>query len=93
MTVPCSIVKGEKLFLDISSPSTAYIGGKRHCLLIVEDSRDQMWSYFSKKKSELKDVMMSPLKDLKAMYCVTLRYVHCGNDGENEAFANRKGWV
>ena len=33
---------------------------------------------------------MSFLKDLKATYSVTVRYVHCDNAGENEALCKQK---
>ena len=39
-TVDCSKVLGERLFFDISSPSTPTFEGKKHWLLVVEDSRD-----------------------------------------------------
>ena len=35
---PCSIIKGERLFIDISSSSMASMGGKKCWLLEVEDS-------------------------------------------------------
>ena len=52
----------------------------------MEDSTNYAWSYFSKEKSELKDVMMFSFKDLKATYDVDVRYVCCDNAGKNEAF-------
>ena len=69
--------------MDISFPSTAGMDGNKHWLLTVEDSTDYALSYFLKEKSELKDMMMSLLKDLKAMYGVTESY---DNAGENEAY-------
>ena len=46
-----SIIKGKMLFLYISSPSTAIMGGKKHWLFVVEGSMDSAWSYFKKKIS------------------------------------------
>ena len=37
-------------------------------------------------KSEVYDVMMSLLKDLKATHGITMRHVHCYNSGQNVAF-------
>ena len=37
-------------------------------------------------KSDLNDVMICLLKDLKAIYSVNVSYVCCDNAGENEAF-------
>ncbi len=42
--VPRSTNKGERLFIDISSPSTKSMGGKQHWLLIVDDCTDYCWS-------------------------------------------------
>ena len=36
ITVPCSTVKGERLFFDISSPFTAGMVGRKHWLLIMK---------------------------------------------------------
>ena len=46
MTVPHSTDKDERLFINIGSPSTASIGGKKHQLLIVENNADYTWSIF-----------------------------------------------
>ena len=70
--------------MEISYPSTASIGGKKHMFHVVEDSMDYAWSYFLKEKSELKDLMMTLFKDSKMMFGVTVRYAHCDNAGENE---------
>ena len=43
----------DRLFIDISSPSTATTGGRKHWQLIVEDSMDYVWSYFLKEMYEL----------------------------------------
>ena len=58
MSVSYLMVKGEGLFIDINSPSTASLGGKKYWLLIVENNTDYALSYFLPEKSELKDVMM-----------------------------------
>ena len=80
------MVKKKRLFIDISSPSTASIVSKKHWLLVVEDSTDYSLSYFSQEKFKVKDMMMSLLKELQAMYVITVRYNHGDNAGESEAF-------
>ena len=70
-----SIVQSKKLFTDINSPSNASMGGKEHLLLVVEDSNDYAWIFFLKEKSELEDVVMSLLKDLKTSCSCNVRYV------------------
>ena len=62
--VPCSTVKEKRLLINISSPSTASMGGKKHWLLTVVDSTDDAWSLFLKEKSGLK-INVVPLKGLK----------------------------
>ena len=41
-----SKIEGEKLFIDISSSSTMSMGGKKHWLLVLEDSSIYALSYF-----------------------------------------------
>ena len=49
--VSYSTIKEGMLFLDISSPPTANMGGKKTWLLVVEDSTDYVWKYFLKEIS------------------------------------------
>ena len=49
--VAWSTVKRERLFINIRSTSTASLGGKRHGVLVVEDSTGYAWSFFVKEKS------------------------------------------
>ena len=81
MAVPCLPAKGQRLYVNISSSSTSSICSKKLWFLIVKDSTDYAWSYFLKEKSELKHVMMSLIKNVKAIYCINIRYVHCDNTG------------
>ena len=43
----------------LSSQSKSSFGGKGHCLLVIENSIDYMWSYSSKDKPKFKTVMMT----------------------------------
>ena len=63
--VACSKILGERLLFDISSPSTPTFVGKKHWLLVIEDSTDFTWSYFLKKKLDLLSAMMNLVKNLK----------------------------
>ena len=56
---------GERLFFDVSSPSTPTFGGKKHWLLVMEESSNYAWSFFLKEKSNLEDVMLGLIKNLK----------------------------
>ena len=63
--VPCLQFLGERLFFDISSPSTPTFGGKRHWLLVIDDHSDYCWSFFLSEKSNLTQKMLVLVKDLK----------------------------
>ena len=75
LPVERSKIKGKRLFIDFSSPSTVNMGSKKHWMLVLQDSTNHTWSYFLKQKSELVDMMIVLLKDLKM-----------DNTGEIESF-------
>ncbi len=81
--VPRSTNKGERLFIDISSPSTKSMGGKQHWLLIVDDCTDYCWSYFLKEKSDLKDHVIELIKEMHLKYNCKVKCIRCDNAGEN----------
>ena len=62
MTDACSKIIGERIFFNISLPSTRTFGAKKHWLLVVEDSMDFAWSYFFKEKKDLTTVVMGLLE-------------------------------
>ena len=70
----------------MSSPSTATVGGKKHWLLVIEDSTDYVWNYFLKEKSELKNVVVCLIKNLKMKYDIQVWYLLCDNSKENVDF-------
>ena len=53
-----AMAKGKRLFINISSLSTAIMGSKKHWLLMLKDSTEYVSSYFLKERSELKHVMI-----------------------------------
>ncbi len=77
--------KGKRLFLDISLPQTTSIGGMKHWLLVLDDCTDLAWSYFLKNKSDLKNEILALIKESKAKFCITVKYIRCNNAGENIA--------
>ena len=93
--VACSKILGERLFFDISSPSTLTFGGKKHWPIVMEDSNDYAWSCFLKEKSDLAAVMSGLTKKLKNKYVMQVQYLHCDNAGENVAFKNacKQEWL
>ena len=78
-----SKIPGERIFIDISSPKTAILGGKQHWLLVVDDCTSMTWSYILKKKSETSDKIISLIKDLKSKYEIVVKTVCCDNAREN----------
>ena len=55
-------------------------------LLVIKGSTDYILSYFLKKKFELKDVMTSLIKNLKAPYSVNSWHICCHNARKNGTF-------
>ena len=81
-----SKILGERLFFDISSPSTPTFGGKHHWLLFIDDYSNYSWSFFLKEKSNLVDTMLSLINNLKTKFNLQVQYLYCNNAGENQAF-------
>ena len=63
--VPCSQILGERLFFNISSPSTLTFGGKHHWLLVINNCSDYCWSLFLREKSDLAQTMLGLVNNLK----------------------------
>ena len=82
----CSKILGERQFFKISSPLTLTFEGKKHCLLVIKDIMDYAWSNFLKEKSELKNVVLGPIKNLNAKYAMLVSYMHLDNAGKNVSF-------
>ena len=78
-----AIRKGERLYVDISSPSSMSLGGRCHWALIVDECTGMAWSKFLKKKDDLKAVMIPFLKDLREKYMSPVKYIRCDGAGEN----------
>ena len=76
---------GGRLCIDISSPSTKSIGGKCHWLLVVDDCTNYAWSFFLKQRSEIKDIVIALIKELKQAYDIEVKTIRCDNSGENNA--------
>ena len=73
---------GRKVFFDISSCSTPTFRGKKRLLLIIEDITNCTRSNFLKENSDLKNVMMGLIKNLKTKYNIQVQYLCCDNAGE-----------
>ena len=65
--VAWSTILGERLFFDISSPSTPTFGSKKHWLLIIDDSSNFL-EFHSKENSNLVDIILGLIEKLKNKY-------------------------
>ena len=58
----------------------------KHWLLVIGNSNDFIWSFVLKEKSNLVDIMIGLIKNLKNKYNLQLQYLNCNNAGENISF-------
>ena len=76
---------GERLFLDISSPSNLSLNGNRHWLLVLDDATDLPFSFFLSHKDLLKIRLIPFIRQLKEEFGIEVRIIRCDNAGENIA--------
>ena len=76
---------GERLFIDISSPTQQRIGGNRHWLLVLDDFSDCPISFFLSHKDMLKVKMIALIKQLRSKG-IAVKIIRCDNAGENVTF-------
>jgi hypothetical protein len=79
-----SITPGERLYVDISSIKGESYGGSKFWELVVNDYSSYCWSYFLKRKGDLKNKLidlMDELKDLKK----TVKFLRLDDAGETFA--------
>jgi hypothetical protein len=75
---------GERIYIDISSIKGENFGGSKFWALIVDDYTDFCWSYFLRKKSDLKEKLVNFIQELKTKK-IDVKFVRCDNAGENKA--------
>ena len=76
--------KGERLYIDISGPYKKSLIGSKYWILVVDDKTRKAWSFFVKKKSDIKQVAKTLVTLLKGAQVIT-KYMRCDNAGENAA--------
>ena len=79
-----SNVRGERLFMDISTIKQKSYGGGKHWLLAMDDSTDVCWSHILKQKSDLCEKMLGLILDLKAKSKAKVKFIRCDNAPENK---------
>ena len=75
---------GYRMFIDISSFKHESMGGKRHCLIVVDEFSDCSHSFFLKRKSDQIELFPTWIKELKAKYGIDIKYIRLDNSGENK---------
>ena len=78
-------VKGEHLFINISSLAVKSLGGRKLWILVIDDCKDYSWSFFLKEESKLREKIHCLIKELQAKYICKVKYICCDNAGENTA--------
>lgn len=78
-----STVRGERLFIDISSIKHTSLGGSKFWLSVIDDATDMCWSFFLKKKSETSQIIRDFIIDLNKRHGITVKKIRCDNAGEN----------
>ena len=73
---------GEMIFIDISSVMHPSAGGKKHWLLIVDESTDCTHCFFLKKKSDMIEIMLTWIKSLHNKYHIKINNIRLDNSGE-----------
>jgi transposase InsO family protein len=72
------------LYVDISSIKGTSFGGAKFWALIIDDFLSYCWSYFLKKKDELKDKVVELIKELKNEN-IQVKFLRLDDAGENYA--------
>ena len=70
-----SEILGERLFFDISSPSTPTFGGRKHWLHVISNNGNYICSFYLKEKSDLADIMIDLIKNLKNKHNLEVQYL------------------
>jgi hypothetical protein len=79
-----SSIRGERLYVDISSVKGTSFGRAKFWELIIDDFSSHCWSYFLKKKDELKDKVVKLIKELKNEN-IQVKFLRLDDAGENRA--------
>ena len=72
-------------FLGVRFKSKVNVGVKQQWLLVLEDITDHVRNQFWKEMSELNDLMMVLIKNLRTTKGIHMKCIHYDNAGENKA--------
>jgi hypothetical protein len=79
-----SSISGKRFYVDISSIKGTSFGGAKFWALIIDNFLSYCWSYFLKKKDELKDKVVERIKELKNKN-IRVKFLRLDDAGENYA--------
>ena len=80
-----SEIPGERIFIDISSPTKKSVGGSKHWLLVLDDCTDMPFSFFISEKDLLEVKLIPWIKELKIKHGIVVKIIRCDNAGENNS--------
>ena len=72
------------MYLDISSMRKPSMGGRQHCMMLVDEATKYKKSFFVKKKNEQVESIIDRIKALKARHKIQVKIIRCDNTGENK---------
>jgi hypothetical protein len=78
-------IPGYRIYVDVSTIEATSAGGKKHWMLIVDESTSYKWSFFLKKKLDLLEQLVEFLKSREQTEYPVQR-VRMDNSGENKYF-------
>ena len=80
-----STVPGQRIFIDISSPTKKSVGGSKHWLLVLDDCTDMPFSFFLSNKDLLEVNLIPWIKEMKTKHGIVVKIIRCDNAGENNS--------
>jgi hypothetical protein len=76
--------KGERLLIDISWIRTATYADNRFWLLVMDEYKNFLWTFFMKTKDETKHHVINLILDLQKDKNIKVQFIRCDNSGENK---------
>ena len=75
---------GERMYLGIPSMRKPSMGGRQHCVMLVDKATKYKKTFFLKTKNEQVEPIIDWIKALKARHKIQVKIIRCDNTGENK---------
>ena len=62
------------------------LGGGKYWLLVVDQKTKMKWTWILKNKLELKDKLLTFVKDLRSKHKIEIKNMRCNNTSKNKVF-------